>query len=227
MQLSKRRSNGGRPTAAQIVLRDERILKIAIDLFAENGFSATTLESIARHARVALRTIYQQFGGKEEIFAAAIRRYVDHIQELDLELDRSGSASEVLRDAASKLVQFCTSEEAVVRQRLMIAESTRFPDLMTSLLQEGHGKTLAVVERVLTDAIQRRLIVAEDVAVAARMFLEITVGWSLMFAAAGDRTIIPDAGELDVRVDVFLSAYGARRRPRKRSRGGLAGKLSR
>src|ERR1700677_4850384 len=83
----KRRSNGGRPTKDQIVLRDERILSVATNLFAESGFSATTFENIARQSRVALRTIYQQYGGKEEIFAAVIRRYVGHIYGLELQLN--------------------------------------------------------------------------------------------------------------------------------------------
>jgi TetR/AcrR family transcriptional repressor of mexJK operon len=192
-------------------LRDERILSIAKNLFAENGFSATTFENIAKQSRVALRTIYQQYGSKEEIFAAVIRRYVAHIYGLELQLNWTESIQDVLRRAAEKLVEFCTIPEAVTLQRLMIAESTRFPDLMLALSHDGHARTLGAIEAVLGEAVKRGLVVTDDLKLAARIFLEITVGWSLMFAAAGNRTIIPGKKELAQRVDVFLGTYGARK----------------
>jgi TetR/AcrR family transcriptional repressor of mexJK operon len=207
---TKRRSNGGRPTQAQIALRDKRLLDTAEALFIAHGFSATTLENIAKQSRVALRTIYQQHGGKEEIFAAMIRRYVTHISDLDLDLDWNGALDAVLRRAAVKLVEFCTIPEAVAFQRLMIAESARFPALMLALSQEAHGKTMAAVEAVLVEARKRGLIETGDIKLAARLFIEMTVGWSLMFSAMGNNTITPGKKELGERVERFIRAYGTR-----------------
>jgi TetR/AcrR family transcriptional repressor of mexJK operon len=162
---------------------------------------------------VALRTLYQQYGGKEEIFAAVIRKYVTEIYDLELRLDWSESLDAVLRQAAAKVLEFCTIPDAVAQQRLLIAESIRFPDLMFFLTNEAHARTLGAIEAVLREAIKRRLIVIDDIKLAARIFLEITVGWSLMFAAAGNRTIIPGKRELGKRVDLYLRAYGVQRPP--------------
>ena len=162
-------------------------------------------------SRVALRTIYQQYGGKEKIFAAVIRRYVTEIYGLELDLDWSRSPDNALHRAAQKLLQFCTIPEAVAQQRLMIAESTRFPALMLSLSQESHRRTLAAVEAVLVEAQKRGLIETGDIKLAARLFVEMTVGWSLMFSAMGNPTIIPGKKELDARVDRFIRAYAVRK----------------
>jgi AcrR family transcriptional regulator len=48
-----------------------RILYAVSELVAENGYQKTTIELIAKTARVALSTFYQHFASKEECFIAA------------------------------------------------------------------------------------------------------------------------------------------------------------
>lgn len=65
----------GRPTLrqAQIAQTEERIIAAATELFLADGYPATTLEAIARHAQVGARTVYLRFGTK----AALFKRVVD------------------------------------------------------------------------------------------------------------------------------------------------------
>jgi len=58
---------------AQIALTEQRIVAAATALFLADGYVATTLEAVARHARVAARTVYVRFGTK----AALFKRVVD------------------------------------------------------------------------------------------------------------------------------------------------------
>lgn len=46
-----------------------RILEAAQRRFTENGYAATTVESIAREARVAVDTVYAAFGTKRDLLA--------------------------------------------------------------------------------------------------------------------------------------------------------------
>ena len=48
-----------------------RILYAVSELVAESGYQKTTIELIAKTARVALSTFYEHFAGKEECFIAA------------------------------------------------------------------------------------------------------------------------------------------------------------
>jgi AcrR family transcriptional regulator len=58
---------------AQTALTEQRIVTAATELFLADGYVATTLEAVARRARVAARTVYVRFGTK----AALLKRVVD------------------------------------------------------------------------------------------------------------------------------------------------------
>ena len=58
---------------AQTALTEQRIVAAATELFLADGYVATTLEAVARRARVAARTVYVRFGTK----AALFKRVVD------------------------------------------------------------------------------------------------------------------------------------------------------
>ena len=47
-----------------------RIVVAATALFAEQGYTATTLEAIARHADVSVETVYKRFGNKVALLEA-------------------------------------------------------------------------------------------------------------------------------------------------------------
>lgn len=68
----------------------ERMLLATAELVAERGYNKTTIESIAKTARVALVTFYEHFSSKEECFLAAFEQIVSDAGEvfeqlLDLE----------------------------------------------------------------------------------------------------------------------------------------------
>jgi AcrR family transcriptional regulator len=64
---------GGTLREAQTALTEQRIVAAATELFLADGYVATTLEAVARRARVAARTVYVRFGSK----AALFKRVVD------------------------------------------------------------------------------------------------------------------------------------------------------
>jgi AcrR family transcriptional regulator len=64
---------GGTLRQAQTALTEQRIVAAATELFLADGYVATTLEAVARRARVAARTVYVRFGTK----AALFKRVVD------------------------------------------------------------------------------------------------------------------------------------------------------
>src|ERR1700739_3917900 len=51
----------------------ERILKAAFSLFAESGFSTTSMLDIVTRARVSKRDLYALFNNKHAVLAAGIR----------------------------------------------------------------------------------------------------------------------------------------------------------
>lgn len=61
-----------RPSNDQTTPTRERIIKAARGLFAEQGYSATSVSQIARRAEVLPGSMYWAFESKEQMFAAAL-----------------------------------------------------------------------------------------------------------------------------------------------------------
>ena len=59
--------------AARVAENEERIVRAAHELFARDGYQATTLTAVADAAGVAHRTVYVRFGTK----AALLKRVID------------------------------------------------------------------------------------------------------------------------------------------------------
>jgi AcrR family transcriptional regulator len=209
MPKLKRKSNGGRLTKAQMALRDERLLRSATRLFIAKGFANTTFEALANDARVALRTIYERYGGKDAIFAAVIRRQLTYLSSFQLELDSNASIRTALNRVAWKLMKFCTAPESVALQRLLTAESTRFPELMLTLSREGYRHISRTVAHVLSQGQKRGLLRIKNMPLATQLFVELTVGWTLMLAMVGDKSTFPSKKDMTQKVDLFLNTYGA------------------
>src|SRR6516162_1909884 len=69
----------------------DRLLDAAMELFAANGYAATSVGAIEKAAGLAPRSgaLYQYFAGKEELLAEAVERKVQSLDEL-------GSAMEMM-----------------------------------------------------------------------------------------------------------------------------------
>jgi AcrR family transcriptional regulator len=72
-----------RMTGAQ---RRQQLLDIGRELFGQKGFEATSIEEIAARADVSKPVVYEDFGGKEGLYAVVVDR------EMQLLLDRFTSA---------------------------------------------------------------------------------------------------------------------------------------
>jgi AcrR family transcriptional regulator len=59
----------GRPRSA---VADEAILRAALELLAEDGYRALTMERVRERSGVGKATIYRRYGSKEELVSAAI-----------------------------------------------------------------------------------------------------------------------------------------------------------
>ena len=72
---------------AQALATRRRLFASARRLFAEQGYAATTIESIARHADLAVQTFYATYGSKRAVLLALLD-----------ELDESASAPSLVRE---------------------------------------------------------------------------------------------------------------------------------
>lgn len=77
METAPRRA-AGRPRKEPFEVREERLLDEAVAAFADQGATAS-IETIAGRAGINKALVYQHFGSKDELFAAAVRRERDRL----------------------------------------------------------------------------------------------------------------------------------------------------
>lgn len=125
------------PTGRHLIPRDfvtqnqrERMLLAAAEVVAERGYQKTTIELIAKKARVALSTFYEQFAGKEECFLAALDESVAAAGAVfDELLDTELPWPEQIAAGLEILLEMVASEEARARLCLVEAQAAGGPAL--------------------------------------------------------------------------------------------------
>jgi AcrR family transcriptional regulator len=142
------------PPGRHLVPRDfvsqnqrERMLLATAELVAERGYRKTTIELIAKTARVALVTFYEHFAGKEECFLAAFDESVAAAAEVFAELlDPEQPWPEQIASGLEIFLEMVVTEQA--RARLCLVESqaagsaalARYQEMLESVapkLREG------------------------------------------------------------------------------------------
>lgn len=159
----------GRPAKGKEFLSRDRVLDTAMTLFLEHGYGNLSMEVIAKEARVSLRTIYSQFGGKSGLFGALIRRCSDQFVGT---LSSLQGPPEVALVAFAKEFLFRITRPDVVRMRsILIGESPRFPDLATQFYEQGPQRTLEHLSQFFARQQEEGLFAPIDPHVLADQFL--------------------------------------------------------
>ncbi len=199
--------SGGRPTAVAAALLEDTILDHATAAFLNDGYAATSIEAIARHARVAKRTIYARWPGKPALFVSVVQRLVSgwiSSAAVWLEADDLEAALQV---AARAILKVGLTPEAIALHRLMVAEAGRFPELRAMMTQAGAREGVARIAALLQAAVAAGKLRPLDTEFAAEQFMH------LVLAGPQRRAVglgpVLDPGELDAwgaaAVRLFLS----------------------
>lgn len=72
--------------------RKERIIEAATSSFSHYGFKGTTIESVARIAKVGKGTVYTYFENKEELFDEIVNQTIQHMMNVANESIQEGVA---------------------------------------------------------------------------------------------------------------------------------------
>lgn len=111
-QFRKKRSAGKR----------KAILAAAGESFRKEGFARTSMETVARNAKVSTATLYRQFTSKEDLFDAVVTETMD---ELALSEGVTGNAKASLRALARAYARLLSQPETRGMFRMVVAECGR------------------------------------------------------------------------------------------------------
>ena len=121
--------------------RKQEILDAALTEFASNGYSSTTMESIAASAKISKAGIYAHYRSKEEIFQALMMTVLTPAKPVDSSWmpETDNPSVEDIVDAFLAQQYDKLEDPAVLTTfRLLISESVRVPEL----IQHWHSQVI-------------------------------------------------------------------------------------
>ena len=141
--------------ARQADQRRSELIEVALRLFAERGFRATTIADIATATGTAHGLVYHYFASKDELLEAVLDRYayLPRLREL-LAVSPDRPASEVLTEIAVGLSAMLRDRPEVLR--LVVTESPTNP-IVAAALAHVTEEGLAL----LTDYLRARIVAGE------------------------------------------------------------------
>ncbi|MBW1875827.1 MAG: TetR/AcrR family transcriptional regulator, partial [Deltaproteobacteria bacterium] len=80
--------------------RRAQLIQVGREVFAENGYEATSVEEIASRAKVSKPIVYEHFGGKEGLYAVVVDREMEYVIRVISEALSAGSPRERAEQSA-------------------------------------------------------------------------------------------------------------------------------
>ncbi len=133
--------SAGRPKAADAEARMHDLVHIAGSLFLKNGYTKVSLESIARQAHVAVRTIYVKFGGKVGLLQAALEQRRDGFFGSGEMLADQRPLKQIVDGFGERFLALMASPDVIAMQRVVMAEAADNPELAETFYEHGPRRT--------------------------------------------------------------------------------------
>jgi AcrR family transcriptional regulator len=166
----------------------ERLFRAALQLFAQKGYSETTVEDITNAADVGKGTFFNYFPSKEHILAAFGRMQMDKVQAA---VDEAPATKlpirEILRQLAIEAVSEPARNPAMVRA-LLQANLSSAP--VRETMREIHTKATALLSQIV-EVGQKRGEIQKDLNAAelAQTLRQSLLGAMLIWSLYGDGTL--------------------------------------
>ena len=157
---------GGRPSADQAGDVDRRILDAATDLFLRMGYDATSCDQVVAQAGAGKASLYARYANKEALFAAVVRRMVDHTLVPSGVVPWHLCVQDRLRAVGHSLLEHALTPEAVALMRVVVTTAHRMPDLARLVDRIGRDGGVTCVAHAIAgaDAVPDRIAQASDIA---------------------------------------------------------------
>lgn len=192
----------------------KQILNGARLVFSELGYERASVDLIAARAGVSKATIYNHFADKKALFVAGFFEESNELRTNVLSLldTADGDVTAHLRNAGEQFMRLLLSPPAVAISRIIMAESSRFPELGEAFFQAGQHCMRERMSAYLRRWAELGALRIDDPSRAAVHFVALCKGDLHSRAQLG---VQPAPTEDDIRetvraaVDVFVRAYRA------------------
>jgi len=127
--------------------RRAQLIEVGRKAFADKGYEATSVEAIAKRAKVSKPIVYEHFGGKEGLYAVIVDREVEHVVAVISEAISHGSPRQRVEQAALAFLTYVKERPegfAVLAHDAPITASRGSLSSLLSDVAERVGRVFAV-----------------------------------------------------------------------------------
>ena len=187
----------------------QAIIDAAIAAFFDVGFAACSIEGIAADAGVSKVTVYNHFGDKAGLFAAAVEAECEQMRGAMLPEIDDLPIRERLTKVAERMHAFLFRPRMLAFERRLASEAERVPELGRIFLDAGPRRMKAGLAAMLERARARGELDFPDPLIAAEQFAGMMKGMAdLEWRFAGEHDAEVNSARIRHAVDTFLAAHG-------------------
>jgi len=207
-------------TTSRGLARREQILGVATTMFLAHGYAGVSIDEIVKAVGGSKTNVYSQFGSKEGLFSTLVEALCADLlrdfQAMDLE---GMELAQGLKTLASTLLAILLEERHLAFQRLIIAESGRFPALARVWLDSGPQQSRRIIARFLEARQRAGQLRVSDAMRAATLFHDMVVSNPTHLAMLGAPPSARDIDQfIDDVIDTFLHGHATQPGPARTSR---------
>jgi AcrR family transcriptional regulator len=197
--------------------RREAILKVAQEVFFEEGYAAASMSTIAARLGGSKGTLYNYFKSKDELFKAYVQDACAKVAEdaFDRLSNDEDPVEAVLQRLGEVLIAHICSDWAVRNFRLIVTESKRAPELARIFYDAGPAMGRERLADFFERAAARGALRITNVTRAVDHFFALCKGDS-HFRLIMNLTDPPSAekirSDVAAAIEVFMAAYGPQSR---------------
>jgi AcrR family transcriptional regulator len=190
----------------------QTVVDAACELFVELGFQATTMDKVARRAKISKLSIYRHFENKEALFSAAIAARCRRFAPLALVEGVAGSAEDQLIAVGSSLLRTLLRPDVSGVEAMIMADKTNQQSLSKLHYEAGPAHVIAQIAALLRQLHAQAVLNVPDPLQSARLFAALFKGCDLLLIARFDAARANDDDDIESycrsAVAMFLAAHG-------------------
>lgn len=159
-----------------------QILKIALELFGEKGFSGTTIQRIAKRSGYSNAGIYQYFNSKEELFAAVMKETSFHFDMTNTGiLEKDINVDIAIMHIGRAYIKMLSEPDRIAFTRTIISDSAKYPEVGNMYHKQGVGYVASCVEECLKKYLEPDELLDLDLTLAAKTYVGSLLSFAIMY----------------------------------------------
>jgi AcrR family transcriptional regulator len=194
--------------------RRAAIIRIAADVFFEQGYAATSIDAVIEQLGGSKRSIYNEFGSKEGLFTSLVSEIADSaLADLQIDQIKKKDLRETLTEFGCHMMRIYTAPPLIGVYRSIVTEAQRFPDLVRTVYERGPARATQRIAEVLETAVNAGKVRVDDCELAAAHLIGMLRGNLHLGVVLGLRPA-PSEEEINIYVasiiDIFLNGLASR-----------------